>query len=70
MEHTCRFCGEAYPNHAEHCRVPGDMDRFERIHALLDSRPDKRFLQSNLQRYLVTFGRWPGPQENSATIGA
>jgi len=70
MENTCRFCGKAYPDHDAECRVPGDMDRFERIHSLLGNRPDKRFLCSNLERYLVTFGRWHGAQVNSTTIGA
>lgn len=70
MEHTCRFCGQAYPDHAAKCRVPGDLDRFERIHALLDNRPDKHFLRVNLKRYLESFGRWPNVQENSATMGA
>lgn len=70
MEQTCRFCGKAYPDHDEDCRVPGDMERFARIHALLGNHPDKHFLRSNLKRYLVAFGRWESGQENSATMGA
>lgn len=74
MEDTCPFCGEALPNHDQGCRVPGDMDRFERIHDLLGNRPDKKFLLQNLMRHLVHFGRRPQPpswtQANSATIGA
>ena len=74
MGHICPFCGEALPNHHQECRVPGDLDRFERIHDLLGNRPDKKFLRQNLMRHLVSFGRRiPSPtwaQANSATMGA
>lgn len=82
----CPFCGDALPNHQSECRVPGDLDRFERIHDLLDNRPEKSFLRQNLMRHLVSFGRradipprmtspfsLPPPSQprvNSATMGA
>ena len=72
MDHNCPFCGDTLPHHHPECRVPGDLDRFERIHDLLGGRPDKSFLRQNLMRHLVTFGRRPEPrlQANSATMGA
>lgn len=81
MPYTCcPFCGGTLPSHQHDCRVPGDLDRFERIHDLLNNRPEKSFLRQNLMRHLVWFGRrddtpdhMPPPgriQVNSTTIGA
>ena len=72
---TCPFCKMALPHHDEGCRVPGDLDRFERIHDLLHGTGDKAFLRQNLMRHLVSFGRraplgTPALQVNSATTGA
>ena len=69
----CPFCQMPLPHHDGQCRVPGDLDRFERIHALLRSHPDKNFLRQNLMRHLISFGRVQSvepPQANSATTGA
>ena len=76
----CPFCGDALPEHRHDCRVPSDLDRFERIHDLLNSHPEKSFLRQNLMRHLVSFGRradaalrrssmGQSPM-NSATMGA
>lgn len=74
MTDQCPFCKQSLPHHAPDCRVPGDLDRFERIHDLLRGRADKQDLRHNLMRHLVSFGRRAAPsgwgQTNSATMGA
>ena len=61
MSQNCPFCGEPVPHHRAGCRVPGDLDRFERINALLEAANQKPFLRQNLMRHLVWFGRCGSP---------
>jgi len=57
MLRTCPYCHGPLPAHGTCCRVPEDLDRFERVFERLGDSPDKHFLQANLWRYLVAFGR-------------
>ncbi|HLO77751.1 MAG TPA: hypothetical protein VK196_14935 [Magnetospirillum sp.] len=81
MLDTCPYCHDPVPSHGICCRVPDDLDRFERVFQRLLAHHDNQFLQENLLRYLVAYGR--RPQEdlpphcyplrggvNSATSGA
>lgn len=81
MLSTCPYCNGPVPRHGTCCRVPDDLDRFERVLERLSHQPDKHFLLENLERYLVAYGRRDGldmglpPQPflgrvNSATTGA
>lgn len=77
MLDTCPYCDGPLPRHGRCCRVPDDLDRFERVFERLSEQPDKQVLQESLMRYLVAYGRrddggspsWRGTA-NSATSGA
>lgn len=60
MFHTCPFCGDSMPTHGSCCRVPGDLDRFERVYRRLSEDQANPFLQKSLLRYLHAFGRGAG----------
>lgn len=45
------------PTHGTCCRVPSDLDRFERVYERLATHHENSALQGNLMRYLVAFGR-------------
>lgn len=81
MLHTCPYCGASVPSHGSCCRVPNDLDRFERVFQRLSDLEDNDFLRENLMRYLVAYGRHPDEDYtalihpirgsvNSATKGA
>lgn len=53
----CPYCHGPLPEHGTCCRVPHDLDRFERVFERLLQDHDKPFLQANLLRYLIAFGR-------------
>lgn len=57
MLNTCPYCKGPVPSHGICCRVPDDLDRFERVFERLSGQNDKEFLQEILMRYLVAFGR-------------
>lgn len=79
---VCPYCHDPLPTHGICCRVPHDLDRFERVFERVSHEPGKDFLTANLLRYLVAFGRRdldddaaPAAQPvlgkvNSATSGA
>jgi hypothetical protein len=78
---TCPYCGDHVPSHGTCCRVPDDLDRFERVFERLASVRHNTYLQENLLRYLVAYGRRPEDElasivqadfggANSATSGA
>lgn len=54
---TCPFCGSTVPRHGECCRVPAELDRFQRVFTRLTA--DHRFnnLEDRLAYYLREFGR-------------
>ncbi|MGE5545634.1 MAG: hypothetical protein ACM33T_01955 [Solirubrobacterales bacterium] len=58
MLDRCPYCHNPLPAHGQCCRVPVDLDRFERVYHLLDSDHHNEFLQHNLARHLKAFGRW------------
>lgn len=66
MTQTCPFCGQDLPHHAGDCRVPMDLDRFERVHDRLTDARANAPLRRNLLRYLVSFGRRPDPAFSTA----
>lgn len=77
MFETCPYCHGPVPCHGTCCRVPGDLERFERVFDRVADQPNKHFLQENLLRYLVAYGRRPAGEmfsplgtANSATSGA
>lgn len=81
MLNTCPYCGGPVPCHGTCCRVPDDLDRFERVFERLTEADDNEFLRENLLRYLVAYGRREASEAmaftqpfrggvNSATIGA
>lgn len=76
MLSTCPYCDGPVPSHGTCCRVPEDLDRFERVLRRLSDDPEKMFLLENIERYLVAYGRRSmAPQPflgsvNSATTGA
>jgi len=57
MISTCPYCGNNVRAHEICCRVPSDLDRFERVYERLAAEHQNGFLQDNLMRYLVAFGR-------------
>lgn len=57
MLDTCPYCGGPVPSHGTCCRVPEDLDRFERVFQRLSEAHDNDFLCENLLRYLVAYGR-------------
>ena len=57
MLSTCPYCGRNVRTHETCCRVPTDLDRFERVYERLAAERRDDFLQDNLMRYLVAFGR-------------
>lgn len=81
MLNTCPYCAGPVPSHGTCCRVPEDLDRFERVFERLTEAHDNEFLRENLLRYLVAYGRRSadefmafaqpfGGTANSATSGA
>lgn len=54
---TCPYCGGPVPSHGTCCRVPDDLDRFERVFERLAEQDDNEFLRDCLMRYLVAYGR-------------
>lgn len=58
MFNRCPYCGTRVPSHHACCRVPSDLDRFERVYDRLDALHENPFLRDNLRRYLVAYGRW------------
>jgi hypothetical protein len=73
---TCPYCGSDLPAHGGCCRVPTDLERFERVYHRLADEHRNAFLQENLVRYMEAFGYHPiefHPERggaNSATMGA
>lgn len=57
MTKSCPFCGNPLPTHGPCCRVPGDLDRFERVYSRLAIDHHNPFLEGCLQRHLIAFGR-------------
>jgi|AGTN01.3.fsa_nt_gi hypothetical protein len=57
MFSICPYCSNRIPKHGSCCRVPSDMDRFERVYERLDALHENPFLRENLRRYLVAYGR-------------
>jgi len=57
MLNTCPYCGNSVPRHGTCCRVPEELNRFERVFERLAAQHDNEFLQENLLRYLVAYGR-------------
>lgn len=57
MFSICPYCGNRVPSHISCCRVPSDLDRFERVYDRLDAQHENPFLRENLRRYLVAYGR-------------
>ncbi|MBC7908804.1 MAG: hypothetical protein H7Y60_18920 [Rhodospirillaceae bacterium] len=57
MINTCPYCGDSVPTHGVCCRIPHDLDRFERVYERLSGHGENTFLQVNLLRYLVAYGR-------------
>lgn len=53
----CPYCGGPVPVHGTCCRVPDDLDRFERVFERLTDHDDNEYLRGNLLRYLVAYGR-------------
>ena len=81
MLNSCPYCGGPVPSHGTCCRVPEDLDRFERVFERLTEADDNEFLRENLLRYLVAYGRRNADEflafaqpfrgtANSATSGA
>lgn len=80
MLSTCPYCGNSVRQHESCCRVPEDLNRFERVFERLAADHHNDFLQENLLRYLVAYGRREIPAAallqpafgglNSATNGA
>lgn len=58
MFNICPYCGNRVPSHRSCCRVPSDLDRFERVYDHLSLMRENPFLRENLRRYLVAYGRW------------
>lgn len=56
---TCPYCGGELPGHGECCRVPDDLDRFERVSSRLASDHHNDYLLTQLRRHLTEFGRLP-----------
>lgn len=76
---TCPFCGGPILHHCACCRVPADLDRFERVYDRLAVTHTFARLEDRLAYYLHAFGRRDAPPaesqplrggENSATTGA
>jgi len=73
---TCPYCGSALPAHGGCCRVPNDLERFERVYHRLADEHRNEFLQESLVRHLEAFGyesMWLQPERGgakSATMGA
>jgi hypothetical protein len=57
MFSTCPYCGANIRAHETCCRVPHELDRFERVYQRLAAGHENNFLQTNLLRYLVAYGR-------------
>ncbi|MBC7951030.1 MAG: hypothetical protein H7Z12_04295 [Rhodospirillaceae bacterium] len=57
MINTCPYCGDSLPTHGACCRIPHDLDRFERVYERLSAHQENTFLQDNLLRYLIAYGR-------------
>lgn len=60
MINTCPYCGNSVPSHGTCCRIPHDLDRFERVYERLSAHHQNAFLQGSLLRYLVAYGRRDG----------
>jgi hypothetical protein len=54
---TCPFCGSIVTSHGPCCRVPAELDRFERVFERLSTRRHHDSLESRLAYYLHEFGR-------------
>ena len=57
MINTCPYCCDSIPTHGTCCRIPQDLDRFERVYERLSAHHENDFLQLNLMRYLIAYGR-------------
>ena len=55
----CPFCGAPPPHHDAECRVPPELDRFERVLDRLSGEQRHDPLTDNLERVLIAFGRHP-----------
>jgi hypothetical protein len=55
----CPFCGSPPPHHDSDCRVPRELDRFERVLDRLSGEHRCDCLTDSLERFLVAFGRHP-----------
>jgi hypothetical protein len=72
MSTLCPYCQNPLSAHSDSCRVPPELDRFERVHARLSNAEDKTILCRSLARHLAHYQRWAGLDGglNSATSGA
>ena len=61
MIERCPYCCTSSPHHDSGCRVPGDLDRFERVLNRLSGQCRHDPLTDSLARLLVAFGRHADP---------
>ncbi len=66
MIDQCPYCRTPLPHHDSDCRVPGDLDRLERVLDRLSGQHRRDPLTDSLERVLVTFGRHP---DQPAVVG-
>lgn len=62
MMNACPFCNSPLPTHGQCCRVPGDLDRFERVYSRLSADHHNPYLEGCLLRHLTAFGRVVEPR--------
>ncbi len=62
MLKICPFCNNPLPTHGRCCRVPADLDRFERVYERLSADHRNPFLEGCLLRHLTAFGRLVEPR--------
>lgn len=54
---NCPYCGNQVPGHGSCCRVPAELDRFQRVVARLSTTHCYRDLEDRLAYYLRQYGR-------------
>lgn len=54
---TCPYCGNTVTMHGDCCRVPAELDRFERVLDRLSLSHEYDSLEDRLAYYLREFGR-------------
>lgn len=53
----CHICSEPCPHHRADCRIPSDLDLFERVYRRLTAEGRGQVLAENLLRFLRINGR-------------